>query len=108
MSDVDLTIATNADETGRQVLTVVGAIDLQSRTLLIDAGHAALRDSSGPLTLDLAGVTFMDSTGIGAIVQLSRDSDDVGRGFLIRNPSPRVTRILEVSGLLAEWAIEVD
>jgi anti-sigma B factor antagonist len=105
---MDLVVTTNVDATGRCVLDVVGAVDLASKSALVDAGHAVLRDRTGALTLDLSGVTFIDSTGIGAIVELSQDSADVGRSFLIRNPSPRVARILEVTGLASEWTIEID
>ncbi len=88
----------------RDVVTASGAIDIQSRHELTAAGRACL--ASGPadaLVLDLAGITFIDSTGIGALVELACQSSDAGRDFVIANPSARVRRILEVTGLEQEW-----
>jgi anti-sigma B factor antagonist len=104
---VDIEITSEIAANGEAVVTVVGAIDLASRDQLLTAAHAALNDSAAKaLVLDLAGITFIDSTGIGAIVELAGDADDVGRGFSLRKPSARVTRILEMTGLSQQWKID--
>jgi anti-sigma B factor antagonist len=104
---MEIAITTTVDAETRAVVTVTGSLDLESRDALREAGHAALADAAAnALVLDLAGVGFIDSTGIGAIVGLAGDAADIGRGFSLRNPSPRVTRILTVTGLINEWSIE--
>jgi anti-anti-sigma factor len=104
---VDIAISSVVDSQARSVVLVSGAIDLASRAEVLDAGRAALaRDGSAGLVLELSGVDFIDSTGIGVIVELAGDAADLGRSFLIRRPSPRVVRILEVTGLAGEWDIE--
>ncbi len=45
----------------------------------------------------------MDSTGIGAFVELSRDAEDREASFSIRNPSARVQRLVELVGLTDLW-----
>jgi anti-sigma B factor antagonist len=89
-----------------EVLLASGALDLQSRDDLLEAGRTLLNGPIPTLVLDLAGITFIDSSGIGALVTLSSDAADSGIGFVLRNPSPRVTRILEITGLLSAWTIE--
>ncbi len=99
------------DETDAQqpVLQVRGSIDMQSRADLIRVAQRSLAAGSvTTLVLDLTGVRFMDSTGIGALVELSRDAQEAQAGFRIRNPSSRVTHILELTGLLDAWDIETD
>jgi anti-sigma B factor antagonist len=101
---MDLDIAERQDDGGRAVLIVTGSIDLESRDRLLEAGHAALRrDGCHGVVLDLEGVQFVDSTGIGAFVELAAEAEDHGATFEIRNPSARVRRLLEVTGLAEAW-----
>ena len=51
------------------------------------------------MVVELSDVTFLDSTGIGALVELGRDAEDANAQFVISDPSPRVMRILEMTGL---------
>jgi anti-sigma B factor antagonist len=108
---MDLDIAERSEpgesgsESGRAVLVVTGSIDLLSRNRLLEAGHAALRrEGCHGLVLDLSGVQFVDSTGIGAFVELASEAEDQGSTFEVRDPSPRVARLLEVTGLADTWA----
>lgn len=103
---MDIAIESSTDEAGRAVLAVTGAIDLQTRVKLLDAGHQALTSSPSRLVLDLDKVTFIDSTGIGALVELGHDASDGGGGLVLRDPSRRVMRILEISGLADAWELE--
>jgi anti-anti-sigma factor len=104
---VELSITAERDAAGRQVLRLDGALDLASCGSLLEAGGAALAsaDTSG-LALDLSGITFIDSSGIGAIVQLAGDAEDASMSFAIQRPSERVVRILTLSGLFDAWSVE--
>lgn len=51
------------------------------------------------LILDMSGVTFMDSSGIGLILGRQRIMESLGGGIAVKNPSPSVRRILQVAGL---------
>jgi anti-anti-sigma factor len=102
---MDLDITERPDDSGRVVLVVIGSVDLGSRMRLLEAGHAALRrEGCHGLVLDLEGVGFVDSTGIGAFVELAADAEDQGATFEIRSPPARVRRLLEVTGLSEAWA----
>jgi anti-sigma B factor antagonist len=107
---MDIAIESETDDAGRTVLAVTGAIDLQTREQLLQAGRDALAaSSSDALVLDLDAVTFIDSTGIGALIELGHDAtDEDGGGLVIRNPSHRVLRILEMTGLADAWAMETS
>jgi len=78
------------------LIRATGEIDLSTIAALrreIDAArHAA------PATLlDLAGVTFIDSTGLHLLLEASRDSARSDWGFFIVRPSRAVQRLIEVS-----------
>lgn len=104
---MDLTIDASRSDDGICVLQLVGALDLASRQLLLGAGAAALADAATKrLTIDMAGVNFFDSSGIGALVQLAGEAEDSDRGFSLRAPSSRVLRVLTIAGLLEAWPID--
>jgi anti-sigma B factor antagonist len=103
---MELDITTTRDD-NRAVVVLRGSVDLANRDEVVAAARAALGDGSpAGLVIDLAAVSFMDSTGIGALVTLAHDSEDAGVTFSLRAPSPRVTRTLEISGLLNVWPTE--
>ncbi len=54
--------------------------------------------TGGDLTLDLSGVTFMDSVGLRAIIQACMGLADTGTVRLV-NPAGQVRRLLQVSGI---------
>ena len=78
------------------VLHVAGELDYDNSTQLFASVSSAL-DPSQPITIDMAEVTFMDSTAIGVLVQVSHQ-----RTVTIVNPSESVRRILEITAL-TEW-----
>lgn len=90
-------ITTSTGE-GVTVLEVTGEVDLSTADQLRDAAIAALTPYGGTLRIDLAEVTFMDSTGLGALVAVHEYAGDQHR-VLIQNPRRNVQRILEITGL---------
>jgi anti-sigma B factor antagonist len=103
---MNIGIEAGTDDSGHALLRVSGAIDIQSRDALLTAGRAALERRAQGLVLDLAEVTFIDSTGIGALVELGHDAQDADAKFELRNPSVRVVRILDVTGLIDAWPVQ--
>ncbi|MEV0611139.1 STAS domain-containing protein [Polymorphospora rubra] len=52
------------------------------------------------LVVDLAEVTFCDSTGIGALVKALNTATDHHISFRVTNPNGSVRKVLQVTGLL--------
>lgn len=95
----------SSDEGGAAVLTAVGAVDIESRGQLQAECQKLLTTGPVGLVIDMSGVTFMDSTGIGTLVEVSHSAQDAGVTFTIRRPSARVVRILQATGLVDVWDI---
>jgi anti-anti-sigma factor len=73
---------------------LVGELDASNVTSLSEALQPEI-DRGGDLTLDLAGLAFMDSTGIQVLVRTAQGLE--GRGDLILvSPGTLVRRILEL------------
>jgi len=99
---MELTITQHSDEAGHRTLALAGSIDLTTRQSLVEAGTAVLTEVA-LLTLDMADVEFIDSTGIGSLLELGRIATANGARMEISRRSPRVARVLEVTGLDSTW-----
>ena len=51
------------------------------------------------LVLDFAGVTFMDSSGIGLIMGRHRTMEAIGGNVIVRDPPPHIRRVIRLSGM---------
>lgn len=94
----DLRLSTDASG-GCAVVTVHGEIDLGSAHRLSDAALAALQQVGSRLVLDLAGVSFMDSTGLKVLLALHKRAQVAGGRLLLAGPTRTVLRVLTVTGL---------
>ncbi|MGH2766257.1 MAG: STAS domain-containing protein, partial [Actinomycetota bacterium] len=76
---------------------VTGSLDVPSAGGLHELLDELCR-TPGDITLDLSGVTIMDSGGLRAVIQACMG---LGRTGLVRivNPSEQVRRLLELSGV---------
>ena len=91
-------ITVGGDHQGAVVVTVAGELDLATSPALREACLQAV-EGGGDVELDLAGVSFLDSSGISVLVQTRQRLDTLGRHLRIRAASGPVRRVLELSGL---------
>jgi anti-anti-sigma factor len=93
---------------GTTILRLAGELDLATadrlrervRTLL---GHGSTLDT---LVLDLAGLEFLDVTGLGAILETRRKLTAEGATLTLRRPRPMVVRMLML--LKLDEALHID
>jgi anti-anti-sigma factor len=65
-----------------------------------DGIRAAVADwSPAELRIDLAGATFIDSTGLGALIEGYRAALEADSRFAVMNPTASFRRVLVVTGL---------
>jgi len=82
-----------------------GEIDMETVDHLKDTLTGLCVDGA-TVRLDLRHVTFMDSTGINALVVMDRRSKQRGCRFVLSAPSPAVHRVLHYTG--ADAVLKVD
>lgn len=85
------------NDNGTTTVVVRGEIDMLTATLL----EAALADipTGRALLVDMAGVGFMDSSGLKVVMTESHRRRGAGGSLRVVNESMVVTRLLEISGL---------
>jgi anti-sigma B factor antagonist len=90
---------------GVAFLVVTGEVDLATADVLREAGVAALTPFVGTVRIDLAGVTFIDSTGLAALMTINNKAEHT-HTIILENPSRKVRRILALTGLDRVFVIE--
>lgn len=88
---------------------MVGEVDLATATALCDRLLSVLHDHiPAVLDVDLAGVTFLDCAGLGALVAVRNAAVQAGSQLRVTHPQPIVRRVLEVTGLLGVLTAPID
>jgi anti-sigma B factor antagonist len=84
----------------RHVLVLGGELDMASSPALDEAVRAICTGSTEALTVDLSGLTFMDSTGLRVVLLAKELCDGHGCEFLVIPGPPQIQRLFEVTGIL--------
>ena len=106
LSDPDLTHQTVEPQHDRLNVTrtnrgwsVAGELDAVTAEQLVQAFGDLPEVDAGPIEVDLAAVTFIDSSGLRALLELADRADAAGAETLIKNPSKQVSRLLVITHL---------
>ena len=92
----------NAESGAACVLTVRGDIDLASASDFETCLRTALDSSPSSVTVDLAALAFIDSSGLRVLVSISKEAQSRGSTLGLRNVSRHAQRVLDITGL-SEW-----
>jgi anti-sigma B factor antagonist len=93
---------TSSHEGDVTVLQLVGELDIASVPELRKIAFAELdRPGCTALVLDLAELTFLDSTGVGSWIELRSRAAEHGQQMTIRSVPLTVSRVLDIGGLTA-------
>jgi anti-anti-sigma factor len=83
---------------GDRLLVLEGELDIATAPELVEMLQR-LGARRHAVVLDLAGVTFMDSTGLTTLMDAAFDAERDGWEFSIRAASPAVRRVVELAGV---------
>jgi anti-sigma B factor antagonist len=84
---------------GTYVVAVSGELDLHSVGQLRAELEQAMDRGAEHVVVDLACVTFMDSTALGAIVLAERSLRRSNGSLVVVSDDPRVARLFSITGL---------
>lgn len=100
----ELSISVDA-EAQRCVIRLVGEVDtVSSARLRAVLGEQV--DEANDVVLDLSGVRFIDSSGLGVLVGALRRAEAGGHRLALRAPTSSLQRVLEMTGLANAFPIE--
>lgn len=104
---MDLSLVTR-DGNGRAIVAVTGEIDVYTAPKLRDTITDLVADGAYDLVIDMAGVEFLDSTGLGVLVGgLKKVRAHDGSLQLICNQE-RLLKIFRITGLAKVFTIHAS
>ena len=93
---------------GQHTLLLTGELDIASRPALGAALAEACTDGTTALVLDLRKLTFMDSTGMSALLVAKKLCAEHGCDFCVIPGQARVLRVFAITGLLDRLNLPTD
>jgi anti-anti-sigma factor len=95
-------IETPPDPSGVPLVKVSGEVDISNADQLAETVSAITSSRPERIVFDLNDLRFMDSAGIAVLLGAAAKVSSVG----VRNPSPAVRRVVELTGLTDVLSIE--
>lgn len=89
---------------GSNAISVSGELDAYTAPTLAER-FATLTTDDGDVLVDLAGVTFIGSSGLHVLIELQQRLGASPSGLVLRSPSPTVLRLFEIVGLGGHFTI---
>ena len=89
--------STNDGSKGRVTLT--GELDIATVPRVQQAVDAMLADGVSQITIDLAGVGFVDSSGLRLFIVLDQRAAAEGWTLALTRPTPQALTVFRVSGV---------
>lgn len=89
-----------SDEGNDTVLALRGELDPHTAPDLRREIDHVFEAGRSHLVLDLAGLSFIDSSGLRVVISAHKETVERGGGLVLRSPSPTTRRLLDITGLL--------
>jgi anti-sigma B factor antagonist len=90
----------SADPTGAVAIVLRGDVDFTTSPAVLQTIRAGMPiDAVSSIRVDLADVAFMDSSGMGVMVQILRLAEETGATLQVEHPNRNVHDQLQLSGL---------
>jgi anti-sigma B factor antagonist len=80
-------------------LALRGELDMYTAPLLERELRNAVRSHPSEIVLDLKGLSFVDVSGLRAILDAARRARREGGAVVIANPLPHIVRLLELTAI---------
>lgn len=90
---------TRSDTAEALIVQVQGEVDIHTSPALESALQEAVNDGKSAVWVDLSDVSFMDSSGLGALIASLRVAKANSKELVLVSPQPAVNRVLAMTGL---------
>ena len=93
------------DDRGDPRVSPQGELDVATTPLLQEAVLARLAPPPARVVLDLSGLTFIDASGIGTLLELQRACGIAATVLVLGSVSERVRNLLRICDLTAQFPL---
>jgi anti-anti-sigma factor len=99
MDRVSLDVESRQTDSGVTVLAPTGRLDVAGAPALKDAVSEAMKNGKPRLVIDLEGVSFVDSSGLGSVVAALKQVRSSQGDLRLAAPNQQVRVVLELTTL---------
>jgi len=99
MDKVSLDVESRQTDSGVTVLAPTGRLDVAGAPALKDAVSQAMKNGKPRLVIDLEGVSFVDSSGLGSVVAALKQVRSSQGDLRLAAPNQQVRVVLELTTL---------
>ena len=100
-----LTVSCLISQTGQTTVMFAGELDIASADQAYEYVRDAIDAQRGQVLLDMAGLSFCDARGLGALARMSRHAGRAGSPLHLMAPPPRLMKIIRITGLEDELPV---
>src|SRR5215211_6694237 len=90
---------------GASAIAVDGELDLETAPEFTEEIELAVWDTAGAFVLDLTGVTFLDSSGLHALLRARAYLAREDRPLVLVCPAGAARRVLDLAGVLDTFVV---
>jgi anti-sigma B factor antagonist len=84
---------------------LAGELDMATAPLLSEELQRLAAEGAARVTVDLAELAFIDSTGLSVLISGLKRLRQQGGDMALRSPTPATRKVLEITGLTELFAI---
>jgi anti-sigma B factor antagonist len=96
---VQLELSCRTDDDGSQVISLAGELDIATAEQAYTYISEVIDGWPEPVSVDLAGLTFCDASGLGALARIARHARQAGRQLRLISARPSLLKIIRITGL---------
>ncbi len=93
------------DDSGSPTVVVEGEVDVATAPSLRDELYRLIEGGASRVVVDLSGMDFIDSTGLGVFVGALKRARERGGGIELRGLKPSARKVFEITGLDSAFTI---
>jgi anti-sigma B factor antagonist len=98
-SAAQLKLSRQTGTDGRQVVSVTGELDIATAQQAYAYLSDVIDHAYAPVSVDLAGLTFCDASGLGVLAKVARRAADAGRQLMLTSARPSLLKIMRITGM---------
>jgi anti-sigma B factor antagonist len=81
------------------VVSIGGEVDVATAPDLRERLNESIAEGLPTLVVDLLGVSFIDSTGLGVLIEAMKHTESKGRTIRLAVSEPRILKVFTITGL---------
>lgn len=90
----------NINEMGKtNMVFIKGEIDIYSIEKFRETIENQIKTQVPEIILDCSELSYMDSTGMGVLIELRNKTKEMGQKIIMMNPRPNIKKLLTLTGV---------